>query len=398
MSMRVLHILDAAGRQTSPVMLAMISAGLGRMGQTEQQVLLCGPTRLRRMMQADDLNDFAAATAVHAVPQSRSWSAWRSLGRLVRQHGPFDVIHAWSIGALAVSTLLFRDIPRLCTLTIEPTSRTAHWLRMLCLEASRSGAPTILTPTSATIARALLSAGAPQANVAVLRPGIDLSWIQSDQRDSLRQSWGIEPQADKQTKVFALLSDPHEDADAYFAAMSINIAQESRPNVDCRLLAHPDQRLSRPARRMLRDTRGVDRIIFEPQLSAPWRVLPGCDAVLALGPSGGGLPLLWAMAANTPIIGHANYTISEIVEDRHSALLIAPGPAQTVARRILQLFDEPILSWRLRDTARHEAYSFFSRQRYCQSLQGVYEQLTQGLDACVPEMESTGGLRFAGRA
>jgi len=62
-----------------------------------------------------------------------------------------------------------------------------------------------------------------------------------------------------------------------------------------------------------------------------------------------------------------------------------------------QLIDDPQLAWKLRDTARHEAYSFFSRQRYGQSLQTVYQQVVAGEPVEIPPMEVTGGLRFAGR-
>ena len=89
---------------------------------------------------------------------------------------------------------------------------------------------------------------------------------------------------------------------------------------------------------------------------------------------------------------------TEIVEDRHSALLAKPGPLHPLAHRITQLLEDPHLAWKLRDTARHEAYSFFSRQRYCQSIQTVYEQLETGAPIEVPQLEATGGLRFAGRA
>jgi glycosyltransferase involved in cell wall biosynthesis len=132
-------------------------------------------------------------------------------------------------------------------------------------------------------------------------------------------------------------------------------------------------------------------------LEWPWRILPGCDAALAVGPNAGGLSLLWAMAANIPIVGEATYAVSEVVEDRHSALLGKPDSPVKLAHRLTQLFTDQHLAWQLRDTARHEAYSFFSRQRYCQSIKLVYEQLAGGKAIEVPPLESTGGLRFSGR-
>jgi glycosyltransferase involved in cell wall biosynthesis len=104
------------------------------------------------------------------------------------------------------------------------------------------------------------------------------------------------------------------------------------------------------------------------------------------------------MAAGVPIVAEATYAISEIVEDRHSALLAKPEQPRMLAGRITPLMADPQLAWKLRDTARHEAFSFFSRQRYCQALQGVYEQLVGGRAVEIPQIPITGGLRFSGRA
>ena len=119
---------------------------------------------------------------------------------------------------------------------------------------------------------------------------------------------------------------------------------------------------------------------------------------LVTGPSSGGLSLLWAMASNVPIIGDASYAVSEMVEDRHSALLAKPGDSRLLAQRVRLLLDDAQLAWKLRDSARHEAFSYFSRQRYCNSIAAVYEQVVTHQPIEVPPLPVTGGLRFAGRA
>jgi glycosyltransferase involved in cell wall biosynthesis len=121
------------------------------------------------------------------------------------------------------------------------------------------------------------------------------------------------------------------------------------------------------------------------------------DAAVVIGPKAGGLSLLWAMGANVPIVGQATHAISEIVEDRHSALLAPPHDGPALAHRLQRLLGDRQLAWSLRDTARHEAFSFFSRQRYCRDLTEVYRQAIDGEPVSVPEMEITGGMRFAGR-
>src|SRR5690606_36726272 len=96
-------------------------------------------------------------------------------------------------------------------------------------------------------------------------------------------------------------------------------------------------------------------------LARPWELLPACDAALAIGPHAGGVSLLWAMACNILIVGEATYAVSEIVEDRHSALLCKPGDAQAAAHRLPPLLDERQLACKLRATAHSEAFSLFSR-------------------------------------
>ena len=164
-----------------------------------------------------------------------------------------------------------------------------------------------------------------------------------------------------------------------------------------RLLVHPDQLNLVRAQRMARQLGVPDRLIVDRTLAQPWHAFVGVDAVMAQGEVAG-LSLLWAMACNVPIVGESTYAISEIVEDRHSALLTKPNQSYALSHRLRTLFDDAQLSWKLRDTARHEAYSFFSRQRYCQSLQTVYEQMLAAQPVQVPAMEVTGGLRFTGRA
>ena len=182
--------------------------------------------------------------------------------------------------------------------------------------------------------------------------------------------------------------------------MTVGLAAETLQDQDAgiRLIVHPNQFRRRRAELIVQQAKRPYGIIQEPLTTRPWEVLPGCDVVLAHGPRAGGLSLLWGMAANVAIVSEATYAISEVLEDRHSALLAMPGQRNALANRIERILKNKHLAWQLRDTARHEAYSFFSRQRYCQSIGGIYEQMVDGRDVQVPPLEVTGGLRFSGRA
>lgn len=397
--MRIVHLIEGQSPQATPTTLAMLATAMGRLGSIEQHVLLLGGAALRRAAARAGLHVDRRNVHLMGVPFGRAMLGWPAVMRRLRQWQPIDVVHCWSAGSLSLAALALREVPRVMTVTSEPDERTTHWFRTLSREVTRiDGAATAFLPISATLRRALLTRGVAEEAVQVLRPGIDMGRIDTSQRAALRKRWGIPPADDQRTKVIALLSDRPEEADAVRTALMAGIAEEVTGPLEWRVAMHPGARHRLRAQHMLGKTRGPDRIISEPAMTAPWSVLSGCDVALACGNAGGGLSLLWAMAANIPIVGEATYAISEIVEDRHSALLSKPDVIKETVKRLTRVVGDPQLAWKLRDTARHEAYSFFSRQRYCQSLQQVYEQLSQGSPIHVPDLEPTGGLRFTGRA
>jgi len=388
--MRILHLIDAASPQAASTTLALLDQSLGRLGHTDQHALLLGGTPLRRATQEAGITG-----AMHAgVPFGQAILGIPAIKRHAQQRGPFDLIHCWSIGALTAASWVFRKTPKALTLTSTPPPASIHWLRILAKE---TPGRTLFLPISSTIRGTLLGGAIPEPAVHVLRPAIDMGKVCHDDRTALRKAWGAPSES---TKIIALLTEPPHQADALAANIAMAMADDSAATdgLTLRMLIHPDQHNRLRAQNRMRGLGQPQRVIQEPRLDVPWQVLPGCDLALTLGQDAGGLPLLWAMAANVPIIGEATYAVSEIIEDHHSALLAQPGSMKHLAQRITQLFTDPKLAWKLRDTARHEAYSFFSRQRYCQALGGVYEQMVQGENIHIPDMEVTGGLRFAGRA
>jgi len=387
MSMRVLHLFDAAGPHACSTTLSLLAQSLDRLGDIEQTVCLLG---------SDGFERKAALAGVKATlrintPFGRAFTAWPTLLRRIK--GTYDLIHCWSPAALTLAAMRFRHVPRVMTAAVAPSGRTAHWLRMVCAEAAGR---TALLPISSTIRRTLLSSAIPEHSVHVLRPAIDMSAASASGRKMLRKSWGV----DDRHRVIMFVSDPPHDIDvvSYVVAMSLANDAISQEDPPLRLLLHPEQRGFTEARRMLKGMHREHWVLSDEVVDRPWAALPACDVALAVEEGAGGMSLLWAMAANVPIVGEATYAVSEVVEDRHSALLVKPGMSHALANRIVQVVTDKQVAWQIRDTARHEAYSFFSRQRYCQSLRTVYEQLVSGAAIEVPAMEVTGGLRFSGRA
>ena len=388
--MRVLHLIDAKSHQTNGCTLKLLSESFGRLGDINQSLFLLGGEKLTHQARAVGLRE---ATTL-GVPLGEPVLGWSAIRRHAQRIGPIDLVHCWSLRSLALAVLMFRSIPRVLTVTVQPQTKQVHWLWIVTREAHQR---TTILPISSTVRHAILCGGTPTDAVHVLRPGIDMGQIDHHQRRKLRKEWVA--QHDK-TKVIALLSDPTDASDALTAVMAMSMAQDSSAigSFQLKMLMHPDQTNRLRAQTIQRHRNRPNTIIQDARIGRPWEVLPACDVALAIGPHSGGLSLLWAIAANIPVIGHATHAVSEIIEDHHSAILAQPGSPKNVAMRICQLLNDPQLSYKIRDTARHEAYSFFSRQRYCQSLRTVYQQIVAQENVEVPPMESTGGLRFAGRA
>ena len=55
-------------------------------------------------------------------------------------------------------------------------------------------------------------------------------------------------------------------------------------------------------------------------------------------------------------------------------------------------------AWRLRDAARSEAYSLFSKSRFANDFAIAYQQILANEKIVIPDLPSTAGLRFAGLA
>lgn len=384
--MRVLHLLDRSAL-SRPCLLAMLADGLGRLGPTEQYVAVWG--RAPELQTTADMG-----IDVHTVLPARRGLPMAGIGPLRRTvlRRNIDVVHAWSLTCLSLAAMACPHVPRLLTVAGPLGPRGVRWLRVLLAQGERRGsARTGLLPISNTLKRDLLAGGVSETAATVLRPGLDMGRVTTHRRIALRQGWGVD--AASPARVIVLPADPPA---AVNISLGVAIAAAAAASGPVSLVSAPG-RCSRAVMRTLRSVCGL-RLRVDASAARPWTVLPGADAVLALGDGGAGLSLLWAMAANMPIVGEATYAVGEIVEDRHSALLARPGDAASMAERLNQLWTDPQLAWRLCDTARHEAYSFFSRHRYCENIAAVYQQMHEGQPLDVPPPPVTGGLRFTGRA
>jgi glycosyltransferase involved in cell wall biosynthesis len=127
-------------------------------------------------------------------------------------------------------------------------------------------------------------------------------------------------------------------------------------------------------------------------------LLPAADVVVntSTGPAPT-LALSICMAAGLPIVSTVTYTVGELLEDRHTALLVPKAVPKLIAQRVLQLRENAELQWRISDMARTEAYEYFALTRFLEQYRAVYRQVAAGERLVVPEVAPGAGLRFHGR-
>jgi len=68
-------------------------------------------------------------------------------------------------------------------------------------------------------------------------------------------------------------------------------------------------------------------------------------------------------------------TVSELLEDRHNAMMVGSASPRALARRVLDLREDPNLQRAICDRARTDAYERFSQARFVQEFGTVYQQV-----------------------
>ncbi len=425
---RIVHLIDPDGPMAGWCAVAMLGdlAVSSAARSHDLLALIVGGSSAERRAQR-----LGVATSDRmACFGGRPWLGAGTLRRYLRAVGPVDLVHCWSPATLALSLLAGGDVPRVLSLTANPLSVAhGHWLRMLAGQA-RSGL-TILAASNC-IRRAWAQAGVDPAIMHVLRPGLDLARLDADARDALRAGWGVKR---RETTVLGVLTQHGPCVDAGRAAHVLANAVLS--GLDAAMIVPAAAARRSISRTIARGGKACGRLIFDSRLDRPWEVLPGLDAALILGDDtadgvigeseGGGtrrlagagvamasllglahrprpgqvlgvLPMLWAAAAGRTIIAEAGYAVSEIVEHGRTALVVKPGDSAAAVQRLREILADGHRAWSLRDSARSEAFSYFSCSRYAENTVLAYEQILSGSAVRLPDLPVTGGLAFAGRA
>ena len=302
---------------------------------------------------------------------------------------PADIVHTWGPHALAAAVIL--NTKRIHTPGDSPSARSLRWIRAVMAYRDLH----VICPT-ATLHRTCTERGMEFDRCHLIRPGVDYSRIRRRRDHALRASLGFEDS----DRVLLLAGESNPAAGHLPALWASAILHVLDPKYrvlawgrggESHRLEHFAKGQQQPKLLSVAEKRLARTLDFED-------LLPAADFILAtpVRPIAT-LPVSIAMAAALPIIATTSYTIGELLEDRHTALLAPPGSPRALARRVLDLANDTNLQWSISDMARTEAYEYFTMTRFIQQHREVYRQLHSNSPVKVAPIAPGAGMRFHGR-
>ncbi len=313
----------------------------------------------------------------------------RTLARLQRPASDV-IVHAWGGRALAAANLV--GAARVVySPSDSPSAGSLKWAR-----AAMGYRDIQVICPSATLRRAYIERGMPLGRCHLIRPGVEFGRIKRRRDNALRAALGFEA-GDRVLLLPGESTRASNHRAAMWAAAILHVIDPkyrvlcwgrgedvagvtayARHQKQPRLISAAEQRLKRA-------------VEFEELLPAADIVLATADRPVAT------LPVVIGMAAALPIVATASEVLSELLEDRHTALLARPGSPKLLARRVLDLEEDANLQWAIADMARTEAYEYFALTRFLNQHRSLYRQTAEGAAVELPEHAAGPGLRFHGR-
>ncbi len=378
--MHILHVIDWSSSESLGTTLALIADLMREFERGEDDHRLC-------VLGSDEMIDRCNKIGLVGFDCLRvglgdamlGWPMFRRYLKKLRGEWGVDVIHAWSLGCAALAKMTARELTCVCTVTQMPH---VSWKNMV-VKYVVGKRPVSIVATNQTIGKALFLSGLAASDIGVVRPGLDNSRLKNGLRSDLRRSWGV----DDSTNVVFLAGDPVCRIDVMFACCVITALCAT--GHDMKLM------VSQGGLDVEREMSSVEQlgvkemIILDERVDRPWEILAGCDIVLAIDTrsensgnghskrntgAGGGLSLLWAMAAGIPIIGEAVEGIEELVRDKKTGLLGRAGHAMELARLMKDVLDKKDYGKELGLSARTEVYQRYA-VRYCaDDIKSVYNR------------------------
>jgi glycosyltransferase involved in cell wall biosynthesis len=343
---RVLHLLGATADEQTRQVQRMLVAGLGADYSSETRTVGGGGT-LRNL-----------ATAVYRLRGERS-----------------DMTYAWGVGALAAAILaghrrIFFSPDRYAG------PRALRWIRSLI---GRRGDVTFVAPTF-TQQRMAISQGIDPARCRVIQPGVDFGSVRRAREvrgatgsRALRAVFGL---SETDCVILApgesTLQTAHEQA--VWTCGILNVLDPKYKlliwgrGARAKAVAELSERLGQANMVKVAETSQTGVIEFEELLgAADVCLVTSCGAAPTL-------PVAMCMAGGVPIVSTVTYMLAELLEDRHTGLMVPRRSPRALAQRVLDLRADAGLAARLVDTARAEAYEHFSMTRMLEEYRQLFAE------------------------
>ena len=339
--------------------------------------LIYEPRTMKRLLiqpaHADLETDRTIAALTHrggdviALRQDSPASPMIDLLNLRKRIRRYDIVHAFGGPALAVAVGA-TNRPVVFSPIGFPTRSLIAWVRAVCAYRHID-----IACSSDAARRAMVTRGVPIDRTHLVRPGVNLSTIPTGRNTELRTRLGF---SDSDSVLFCPLEITHTSGHraAIWAASILSII---RPQYKLLLWGRG------PASEAMNDlrTRVLDSSIirFATDLDPTIEVEPlfaVADAVL-LTPASPipTLPVAMAMASSKPIVATVTTQLCELLEDRHTALLVNGFTPRVIGHRIMDLFADTHLAWQLHDRARAEVYDHLTQAKFIELFRQLYERV-----------------------
>jgi glycosyltransferase involved in cell wall biosynthesis len=313
--------------------------------------------------------------------------AVRNLRRVVASD---TILHVFGERALATATLVGGKI--VYSPIGFPDRQAIRWLRAVMSYREVH----IACPTD-TMRRALVEAGVPIERCHLIRPAVEFGKIRGRRNRELRAKLRL---TDEDTVLLApgeLTRSAAPDR-AVWAASILHVLDPKHKLLiwgrggQVEKLHHFEDRVGQKDMLIDAERRLRDRVPFETLMGVADVVLVTAQAPVDT------LAISVCMAAGLPIVAAVSPTVAELLEDRHTALMLGDPTPRKLAQRVLDLRENPQLQWEIADKARTEAYEFFSLTRFLSQYAVLFDAVANSKPVEFPQQPAGAGLRFHGRA
>ncbi len=379
---RVLHLIDpyvpgspdlrdASGG--CPCTMRLIAETTKRITSWAHDVLVLGTIQDVKLAQDCGLDVAGQYCPPRILPLAGRRGLVRVMQRLANTRGVCHLIHGWTPRAAMYASITLPNIPRVCSVHMGLSHKDVGGVSNTAARAMFTRRATPVLAESQAVKRQVSSAEIDQPNIHVIPPGVDPASINTDDRQVVRTRWGVTDT----TYVIGALAEPASSSDARIAIRVISSLRLTGRNV--RMVMHHDASRRADAKWWAKKLGYEDLLIFDDLASQPWRIASALDAVWVTSASHNAsvrpmscLPLLWAMAAELPIVAEDAGATREFFTELQHGLIAPPGDIPAILDRLAHVYDEREWAASMACSAGNFVREHASPQQFAQVLSALY--------------------------